>query len=129
MKTRQPIQQAFHTIASARLPTKPSKAVDRSGASSVDIGSTTNCLFCKLGNFIQSKPSKVKADMLGQSTDLLQAAALSLLSSTSQLLEIIEITFPAIYLIEQERSEPWHVLERYELFGEIENTLAARFST
>ncbi len=41
----------------------------------------------------------------------------NLLSGTSQLPEIIEITFPTIYLIEQKRSEPWHVLERYELLG------------
>jgi 2'-5' RNA ligase len=42
-------------------------------------------------------------------------AAGNLLSSTSQLPETIEIIFPTIYLIEQERSEAWHVLERYEL--------------
>jgi hypothetical protein len=41
----------------------------------------------------------------------------NLLSSTSQLPETIEIIFPAIYLIEQKRSEPWQVLERYELLG------------
>jgi 2'-5' RNA ligase len=38
-----------------------------------------------------------------------------LLGNTSRLPEMIEITFPTIYLIEQERNEPWRVLERYEL--------------
>ncbi|KAF0250291.1 MAG: hypothetical protein FD167_313 [bacterium] len=39
------------------------------------------------------------------------------LGNTSRLPEIIKITFPTIYLIEQERSERWQVLERYELLG------------
>jgi 2'-5' RNA ligase len=39
----------------------------------------------------------------------------NLLGNTSWLPEMIEITFPTIYLIEQERNEPWRVLERYEL--------------
>ncbi|MBC7880458.1 MAG: 2'-5' RNA ligase family protein [Anaerolineae bacterium] len=42
----------------------------------------------------------------------------NLVSGTSQLPEIIEITFPTIYLIEQEMGEPWHVLERYELHSQ-----------
>jgi len=41
----------------------------------------------------------------------------NLLSSTSQLPEMIEITFPTIYLIEQEMGKPWHVMERHELIG------------
>ena len=39
------------------------------------------------------------------------------LGNTSRLPEIIRITFPTIYLIEQEGSERWQVLERYELVG------------
>lgn len=37
------------------------------------------------------------------------------LSNTSRLPEMIEITFPTIYLIEQAGNEPWWVLEKYEL--------------
>ena len=37
------------------------------------------------------------------------------LGNTSKLPKIIKITFPTIYLIEQEESEPWQLLERYEL--------------
>jgi 2'-5' RNA ligase len=40
-----------------------------------------------------------------------------LLGNTSRLPEMIEITFPSIYLIEQTRNEPWRVLEKYELQG------------
>ena len=39
------------------------------------------------------------------------------LGNASRLPEIIKITFPTISLIEQEGSEPWRVLERYELLG------------
>lgn len=39
------------------------------------------------------------------------------LSTTSRLPEITKITFPTIYLIEQQRSEPWHLLEKYDLLG------------
>jgi 2'-5' RNA ligase len=39
----------------------------------------------------------------------------NLLSNTSPLPEMIEITFPTIYLIEQVLSEPWRVLETYAL--------------
>jgi hypothetical protein len=39
------------------------------------------------------------------------------LGNTSRLPEMIEITFPSIYLIEQTRNEPWRVLEKYELQG------------
>jgi 2'-5' RNA ligase len=41
----------------------------------------------------------------------------NLLSNTLKLAEIIKITFPTIYLIEQEGDGPWQVLERYELLG------------
>ncbi len=37
--------------------------------------------------------------------------------NTARLPEIITITFLTIYLIEQERNEPWQLLERYELQG------------
>ena len=37
------------------------------------------------------------------------------LGNTSRLPEIIKIIFPTIYLIEQVESEPWQVLEKYEL--------------
>ncbi|HYG10302.1 MAG TPA: 2'-5' RNA ligase family protein [Pyrinomonadaceae bacterium] len=37
------------------------------------------------------------------------------LSNTSALPEVIEVTFPSIYLIEQERGKPWQLLEKYEL--------------
>jgi 2'-5' RNA ligase len=37
------------------------------------------------------------------------------LSNLSRLPEIIQITFPTIYLIEQEGNHPWQILERYEL--------------
>jgi 2'-5' RNA ligase len=39
------------------------------------------------------------------------------LSSTSTLPAIIEVTFPDIYLIEQEGGSPWQLLEKYELRG------------
>lgn len=39
------------------------------------------------------------------------------LGNASRLSEVIKITFPTISLIEQEGSEPWRVLERYELSG------------
>ena len=38
-------------------------------------------------------------------------------SSTSALPEVNEVTFPSIYLIEQEGNEPWQWLEAYELRG------------
>jgi 2'-5' RNA ligase len=41
----------------------------------------------------------------------------NLLGNTSWLPEMIEITFPTIYLIEQARNEPWRVLEEYEFSG------------
>lgn len=37
------------------------------------------------------------------------------LSNTSRLPEVIEVTFPSIYLIEQEKGGPWQLLEMYEL--------------
>jgi 2'-5' RNA ligase len=39
------------------------------------------------------------------------------LSNTSELPEVIEVTFPSVYLIEQEGSRPWRLLEKYELRG------------
>ena len=39
------------------------------------------------------------------------------LSNTSPLPEVIEVTFPSIYLIEQEGDGPWQLLEKYELRG------------
>jgi 2'-5' RNA ligase len=39
----------------------------------------------------------------------------NLLENTSNLPKIIKITFPTIYLIEQEESKPWKVLEGYNL--------------
>lgn len=39
----------------------------------------------------------------------------NLLGSASRLPEMIEITFPTIYLIEQAGNEPWRVLEKYSL--------------
>lgn len=39
----------------------------------------------------------------------------NLLGNTSRLPEMIEITFPTIYLIEQAGNEPWRVLEKYSL--------------
>jgi 2'-5' RNA ligase len=38
-------------------------------------------------------------------------------SNTSTLPEVIEVTFPSIYLIEQEGGGPWQLLEKYELRG------------
>jgi 2'-5' RNA ligase len=39
------------------------------------------------------------------------------LSNTATLPEVIEVTFPSIYLIEQAGNEPWQLLEEYELRG------------
>lgn len=44
-------------------------------------------------------------------------AAGNSLANTSRLPEIMKITFPTIYLIEQEESGPWRLLEKYELSG------------
>ena len=39
------------------------------------------------------------------------------LIKASTLPDVIEVTFPSICLIQQERSKPWQVLEKYELRG------------
>lgn len=39
------------------------------------------------------------------------------LSNTSTLPEVIEVTFPSVYLVEQEGGRPWRLLEKYELRG------------
>ncbi len=39
------------------------------------------------------------------------------LSHTSKLPEVVEVTFPNIYLIEQDGDAPWQLLEKYELRG------------
>ena len=39
------------------------------------------------------------------------------LANTSTLPSVIKITFSTIYLIEQDGSQPWRVLQIYELFG------------
>lgn len=36
---------------------------------------------------------------------------------TAALPEVIEVTFPSVYLIEQEGGRPWRLLEKYELRG------------
>jgi 2'-5' RNA ligase len=41
----------------------------------------------------------------------------NLLGNTSRLSEMMEITFPTVYLIEQEDNAPWRVMEEYELQG------------
>lgn len=42
------------------------------------------------------------------------------LSNASVLPEVIDVTFPSIYLIEQEESSPWRLLESYELKGVVQ---------
>jgi 2'-5' RNA ligase len=37
--------------------------------------------------------------------------------NTSALPEVVEVTFPSVYLIEQDGAEPWRLLEEYELRG------------
>lgn len=39
------------------------------------------------------------------------------LNNASTLPEVIEVTFPGVYLIEQEGGRPWQLLEKYELRG------------
>lgn len=46
-----------------------------------------------------------------------QKATGNSLDNTTGLLEIITLTFPTIYLIEQIGSAPWQIIERYELSG------------